>query len=163
MARRVRKSNTSDINLTRWVYEGVHLTKIIKFPKKRSDQKKFESAWACSGVCLAKIIEFPQKSPDRKNFEKVLNRLFSSGEVPEELLDELWHYTLGIVDKFESLRSSLILPLPDILSEKDSAVISAAARNSVDLFIDKGYVIFKEMLREIILLRLALHKAKVTL
>ena len=138
----------------------MQLAKIIKFSQKIRKQKKIESEWAYSEVRLAKIIKFPQKSPERKKFDHMLNRSFGSGDISEELLDELWRYTQGIAYKFKSLRSGFNLPLPDTLSEIDTAVISAAAQRRVDVFIDKGHKIFREMLREIILLRLALYKSK---
>jgi hypothetical protein len=111
-------------------------------------------------VHLAKIIEFPQKSSERKKFEDALKRSFGLGKIPEELFDELWHYTLGIAAKFKSLRCSVNASLPDTVSEKDGTLVSAASRKSVDVFIDKGHRIFKEMLREIIALRLSLYKSK---
>ena len=90
----------------------------------------------------------------------MLNRSFGLGKVPEQLADELWCYSQGISQKFNNLRTIFNLSLPDTLSKTDTAVIAATAENSVDVFIDEGREIFKEMLRKIILLRLALYKSK---
>jgi hypothetical protein len=106
---------------------------------------------------MAKIIEFPRKTTAQRRLEAVLSR---SGDIPEQLRKELVLYAEVRMQKFNALRSGFTLVLPDTFSETDTAFISVAAQDSVDSLFDKSREIFKEMLREILLLRLALFKSQ---